>query len=194
MRFAYADPPYIGQAAKHYGCDEIDHVDLIRQLQEFDGWALSLSSPSLKQILPHCPPEARVAAWVKPFHVFKKNVAPSYGWEPVIFKVGRKWDGHSRPIPRDFVTQNILLKKGFIGGKPDEFCFWLFELLGAEPGDDFTDMFHGSGAVADAWTKWSAAYPEIQFRNLKKGPRERFERESKRRAAHAIAVRKEEAE
>ncbi len=183
MRFAYADPPYMGQASKLYGCDEIDHADLIRQLMQFDGWALSLSSPTLKHILPMCPPEARVAAWVKPFHAFKKNVAPSYGWEPIIFSGGRKWDGTSRPIPRDFVVSNILLKKGFVGGKPEEFCYWLFELMGAEPTDEFTDMFHGSGAVTDAWTKWKSEYPEIQFRNLKAGPRKRFEESSRKRLA-----------
>lgn len=174
MKFAYADPPYIGQAQKHYGCDEIDHADLIRQLDEYDGWALSCHSPSLKGLLNLCPEGVRVAAWVKPFHAFKKNVAPSYGWEPVIFKVGRKWDGKSRPIPRDFVVNNILLKKGFIGGKPDKFCFWLFELLGMEPEDEFNDMFYGSGAVTAAWEKWKLEYPEIQFRDMKKGPRERF--------------------
>jgi hypothetical protein len=175
MRFCYADPPYVGQAKKHYGCDEIDHKDLIDQLMTYDSWALSLSTPSLGEILSICPEGARVAAWVKPFHVFKKNVAPSYGWEPVIFYGQRKWDGTSRPIPRDFVVSNILLKKGFIGGKPDAFCFWLFELLGMTPDDDFTDLFHGSGAVTAAWDKWKSEFPEIQFRNLQAGPRKRFE-------------------
>lgn len=181
MRFAYADPPYVGQAAKHYGCDEVDHVDLVAQLMQYDGWALSLSSPSLRNILNLCPHGVRVAAWVKPFHAFKKNVAPSYGWEPIIFYGGRKWDGVSRPIPRDFVVSNILLQKGFVGGKPEEFCFWLFELLGMEPTDTFEDMFHGSGAVKDAWIKWTAGYPEIQFRNLKAGPRKRFEESAVKR-------------
>ncbi len=183
MRFVYADPPYIGQAAKHYGCDEIDHKDLISQLMTYDAWALSLSSPSLRDILNLCPEGVRVGAWVKPFHVFKKNVAPSYGWEPVIFFGQRKWDGVSRPIPRDFVVNNILLKKNFIGGKPEEFCYWLFELMGMTPEDEFIDLFHGSGAVADAWTKWCTEYPEIQFRNLKKGPRKRFEDSAKKRKA-----------
>lgn len=55
MKFAYADPPYVGQAKKHYSadprCAEVDHAELIARLcADFpDGWALSLSSPSLKQ-------------------------------------------------------------------------------------------------------------------------------------------------
>ena len=32
MRFAYADPPYIGQAKKHYDCEEVDHWELTRRL------------------------------------------------------------------------------------------------------------------------------------------------------------------
>ena len=30
--FAYADPPYIGQARRHYQQDEVDHKKLIEQL------------------------------------------------------------------------------------------------------------------------------------------------------------------
>ena len=66
MRFAYADPPYIGKARKLYNCDEIDHKQLIETLNTFDAWALSCSSPTLKQILVLCPDDVRVMAWVKP--------------------------------------------------------------------------------------------------------------------------------
>lgn len=48
MKFAYADPPYIGQAKRLYDCEEIDHKELIERLNTFDAWALSCSSPSLK--------------------------------------------------------------------------------------------------------------------------------------------------
>lgn len=90
MRFAYADPPYIGQAKKHYShdpqCAEVDHAQLIAQLETYDGWALSLSTPSLQEILALCPKDVRIAAWVKPFCAFKVNVNPAYAWEPVIWK------------------------------------------------------------------------------------------------------------
>jgi site-specific DNA-adenine methylase len=41
--FAYADPPYVGQAKRHYNSEEVDHVALIQMLvSDFpDGWALS---------------------------------------------------------------------------------------------------------------------------------------------------------
>ncbi|WP_295837413.1 hypothetical protein [uncultured Microbacterium sp.] len=38
-----------------------------------------------------------------------------------------------------------------VGAKPAAFCRWVFDLLGAEPQDDFTDIFAGSGGVARAW-------------------------------------------
>jgi hypothetical protein len=72
MRVAYADPPYFGCCAR-YGhehgddgqCwdDEATHAALIQRLcREFpDGWALSLSAPSLHMMLDHCPDGMRVS-------------------------------------------------------------------------------------------------------------------------------------
>jgi hypothetical protein len=164
MRFAYADPPYIGQARKHYGPDakEVNHAVLIGHLcEDFpDGWALSCSSPSLREILPLCPLDVRIGAWVKPFHVFKKGVRPAYAWEPLIYRGGRNAKhppppkGGRATTPRDWVSANITLKKGLVGAKPEPFCFWLFDLLGLRPDDELVDVFPGSGAVTQAWAKW----------------------------------------
>jgi hypothetical protein len=159
IRVCYADPPYIGQAKKHYSadpqCAEVDHGLLITTLcMDFpDGWALSLSSPSLHAILPLCPPDVRVMAWVKPFCAFKPNVNPAYAWEPVIVRGGRKRTREQHTV-RDWVATPITLKRGLTGVKPDPFCFWLFEVLGLQPGDEFVDMFPGSGAVTRAWERW----------------------------------------
>uniref|UniRef100_A0A6M3J7X3 Methyltransferase n=1 Tax=viral metagenome TaxID=1070528 RepID=A0A6M3J7X3_9ZZZZ len=149
----YADPPYIGQAKKHYNSEEVDHKSLILELEAYDGWALSLSSPTLQEILAMCPKSVRVGAWVKPFCSFKPNVNPAYAWEPVIFKPARA-RGRDVMTVRDWVSANITLKKGLSGVKPEAFSFWLFEILGAEPTDEFIDMFPGSGAVTRAWNKW----------------------------------------
>lgn len=158
MRFAYADPPYIGQAKKHYSgeelCSEVNHRILINTLcDNYDGWALSCSSPSLKEILVLCPDDIRVMAWVKPFCSFKVNVNPAYAWEPVLV-----W--HPRPrrreqlTARDWVSVPITLKKGLPGAKPEAFCFWLFEVLNLQPDDDFDDIFPGTGIVSRCWEKW----------------------------------------
>src|SRR5205823_3197858 len=90
IRVAYADPPYPGQAKKHYGSEEVCHRELITRLTDEypDGWALSTSSPSLTALLPLCPPGCRVGAWVKPFCVYKPGVNPAYAWEPVIWRGG----------------------------------------------------------------------------------------------------------
>lgn len=53
------------------------------------------------------------------------------------------------------MSANITLQKGTSGAKPNDFCYWLFELLGAKAGDDFHDLFPGSGAVSRAWREWS---------------------------------------
>jgi hypothetical protein len=164
---AYADPPYFGCCALYghrhdSGCwdDVATHAVLIAELSATypDGWALSCSTPSLRTLLPLCPDGSRVAAWVKPFAVFKPNVNPAYAWEPVIFRGGRK-RSRCHATVRDWVDCNITLKRGFTGAKPDGFCFWMFALLGAEAGDDFTDVFPGSGAVTAAWSRYQRQAP-----------------------------------
>lgn len=164
-RFAYADPPYLGQGRKLYGKLHPDAADFDRPeahraligrlVDEFpDGWALSASSPSLHTILPMCPPDVRVGAWVKPFASFKANVNPAYCWEPVIFTGGRKL-GREVDTVRDYVSAPITLKRGTPGAKPDAFCVWLFNVLGMRPEDELVDLFPGSGAVTRAWQRWS---------------------------------------
>jgi hypothetical protein len=155
VKFAYADPPYLGQAKKHYGPEarEVNHELLIAHLNEFDAWALSLSSPSLRTILPMCPADVRVMAWVKPFAAFKVGVNPAYAWEPIIVRGGRKRD-RNEPTVRDWVSTPITLRRGVSGAKPETFCMWLFDVVGLHPIDQFYDVFPGSGAVSDAWEKW----------------------------------------
>lgn len=165
MRFAYADPPYLGQCKKYdhnhlgYGCwNEVEtHVLLIHQLyREYqDGWALSASAPSLRDLLPHCP-GVRVAAWVKPFAAFKANVRNAYTWEPVIVYEGRLSSKDGAPVTRDHWTdpealrESITMKKGLTGVKPAAFNEWVLKMLGYKPGDEFVDMFPGKGGMAVA--------------------------------------------
>lgn len=166
MRFAYADPPYLGLAEKFYGklhpeAAEYDkpetHQRLIDRLcAEYpDGWALSLHTPSLRVILPMCPADVRVMAWVKPFASFKPGVNPGYCWEPVIVRGGRK-RGKDVPTVRDYLAANITLRRGFQGAKPDDVIFWLLEVLGAQSSDEIHDLYPGSGAVTRAIAKWRA--------------------------------------
>ena len=163
MRFAYADPPYLGQGRKHYGahhpdaddCDNPDwHRDLIVRLSDDypDGWALSCSTPSLVTLLPMCPRDIRIASWVKPFAVFKPNVNPAYAWEPVLFRGGRKRT-RKDPTARDWHSENITMKKGLPGAKPPGFSLWILQLLNvrADMEDTIDDLFPGTGSVLAAW-------------------------------------------
>lgn len=175
MRFAYADPPYIGQAKKHYShdpaCEEVDHVALIGRLYEEypDGWALSCSSPSLCEILTICknlcwhydrPLDVRVMAWVKPFCAFKVNVNPAYAWEPVIVRGGRKRTRQQETV-RDWIAENITLQKGLTGAKPKAFCYWIFDVLNVKPDDVLHDLYPGTGIVGRCFTEYVAGTTQV---------------------------------
>jgi len=160
MRIGYADPPYPGQSKKHYEdhpdyAGEVDHADLLRVLQtNYHGWVLHTSSVALKDVLPLCPPEARVMAWVKPFAAFKRNVSVAYAWEPVIVNAARKPEVTGRMVMRDFIAEPMTMQRGLSGAKPEAVCRWAFEMVGAHPDDELDDMFPGTGAVGQAWDVW----------------------------------------
>ena len=164
MKIAYADPPYIGCAKRHYSddprCAEVDHAELIARLvRDYDGWALSCSQNSLRTLLPMCPERARVAVWLKTFSA-ASYCYPAYCWEPVIYLQPRKASGIKGPRRdvwvRDWISCPIIMPgtrydRKVRGAKPPEFCYWMFEILLAEPGDSFDDLYPGSGIVTDCW-------------------------------------------
>lgn len=160
MKFAYADPPYLDQCSRydHYHPDGLcwddvsTHAGLIvRLVADYpDGWAMSLSSTTLHTLLPICPPNARVAAWVKPFAAFKRNVRIAYTWEPVIVHGGRISSKDGATPNRDHIdepalSEPITMRKGFTGAKPERFCHWVMDLLGWKEGDQIDDLYTGTG-------------------------------------------------
>jgi hypothetical protein len=170
MKFAYADPPYLGCGKRLYGehhtsaadWDKIEsHISLIgRLVSDYpDGWALSLHVPSLRRILPICPDSARISAWVKPFAVWYPGVRVCYAWEPVIWAGGRR-GRESNELLKDWCMANspavVPGRNDYIvpGQKPREFCRWIFGLLGATADDTLDDLFPGNGAVGAAWAEW----------------------------------------
>jgi hypothetical protein len=162
LRIAYADPPYVGQAHKHYShdpsCAEVDHADLIRRLEvDYDGWALSFGGNlvSLQTVVPLLPEGVRVAVWTKPFASFKPGVNPAYTWEGVAFRSARP-NRRDVDTVRDHHAENITLKRGLAGAKPPGFCVWLFDLVGLHPDDVFDDLYPGTGAVTLSWELWQA--------------------------------------
>lgn len=165
MKFAYADPPYLGCCSlyKHFHNDggdapwdgrcwnDVDtHKLLVEHLMDeySDGWALSMTSGNLRDLLPVIPREARIGSWMKPFAIFKPNVNPAYTWEPIVFFGGRKGDRTRRTV-KDHVICNITLKKGLTGAKPERVCDWILDLLGYEPSDTLVDLFTGTGVMGE---------------------------------------------
>ncbi len=158
MKFAYADPPYLGLAGVYKRShpealvwNEPDtHRTLIEKLccEYQDGWAMSLAPQSLRIILPMCPEQSRVLVWVKPFAPFKPDWSVAFTWEPVVLVGGRKRTRQQRTV-RDHLSEPIILKRGgsLAGAKPSAFVHWILDVLNVQRGDQVDDLFPGTGVV-----------------------------------------------
>lgn len=159
---AYADPPYPGCAKLHYAQDpsgipakEVNHEQLLAELTTYDVWALSTHTPALRWLLPMCPEDVRVGAWVKPFCAMRGQRV-CYAWEPIIWRGGRKKTHKDQLTARDWVSETPphFHKKAIgnvKGQKGRGFCFWMFDILGMLPQDQLFDLYPGSGAVMHYW-------------------------------------------
>lgn len=159
MRMGYADPPYLGLAKRYYGdqptyAGEVDHVALIESLKySYDGWALSCSERSLRTLLPLCPERARVCPWCKPIGACPNTFGLHSTWEPLIVVPGREL----QPGIRDWLlAQPARFEGDLVGRKPSTFIAFLFDALGLLPGDEFVDLFPGTGIVGRAWAMLSS--------------------------------------
>ncbi|MGO9961708.1 MAG: hypothetical protein ACLP50_38005 [Solirubrobacteraceae bacterium] len=55
-----------------------------------------------------------------------------------------------------FPTPTRSYPGALIGMKPPQFAIWLFAQLGARAGDELVDLYPGSGAVTEAWRRYTA--------------------------------------
>jgi hypothetical protein len=165
LRFAYADPPYPGLAARYYRdhpdfAGEVDHRALLSRLQAYDGWGLSTSSDALPYVLGLCNElrlDVRVAAWVRGSRA-GLSAWPKSAWEAVVYAGGR------RVVSRDVGDDALVLPsrprttdpRRVVGAKPSRFAYWLFDLLGARPGDELDDLFPGSRGIGRAWDLYAS--------------------------------------
>jgi hypothetical protein len=182
MRFAYADPPYPGLARRYYGMPEVDHVALVRQLvaKYPDGWALSTSSDAAIEVaaIVRAETAARVPVHARPRMLSwvrgsRPGVAWSSrdAWEPVFVCGGRP-----RKLDVGDELDNALVLSvhqrqrthpgALVGMKPAGFCEWLFRQLGAMRGDEFADVFPGSGAVMRAWKMYTREPSDVDARRV----------------------------
>lgn len=166
LKIGYADPPYIGCAHLYKDqpeyTGEIDHIALVDRLEsDYDGWILhaAATAASMAVLAPLAlSAGARWCSWVKGFAAFKRNVPVAYAWEPVLIKPCRKPVVTKRLVMRDWIQCSITLQRGLTGAKPEAVCHWAFEIAGAQPGDDFIDIFPGTGAVTRAWDTWQSKF------------------------------------
>lgn len=163
MRFAYADPPYLTCGARYYGRPEWDdpatHLQLIDRLTADypDGWALSCRGVDLRWILPACPDDVMVAAWVKPFAgSARKNVRIYRVWEPVVYRTTRRNTTTAAARVRDALVLNPTRQLGFIGAKPQPFNRWVTDLLGYLAGDTLDDLYPGTGGMTRELDQYTA--------------------------------------
>lgn len=174
-RLCIADPPYLGRAKRWYGAggcghgggigqadnhpeaDKWDnpetHKNLVHELNaNFDGWAIAMSVHSLSTYLEIVETDSRngyrVCVWHKPSAI-QSGSRISNHWEPVLIKVPQDRKGWKSNAQRtkDVMSANPL-RSNFMGAKPPEWTRWVLDLLGFQEGDEVTDLFHGSGAVA----------------------------------------------
>ncbi len=163
MRLAYVDPPYIGCAHLYPENQEVDHVELVdRLMAEYDGWVLhAAASNASEEVLAPMMAKlgVRKCVWVKPFAAFKRNVPVGYAHEYAYVKAARKPVVSKRIVPlRDYLAEGITMKRGLTGAKPEAVCHWLFEVVGARPDDELSDLYPGSGAVTRAWKTWQGKF------------------------------------
>lgn len=155
LRFAYADPPYPGLAGLYVEKQEVDHAELIARLEaKYDGWALHTHVPALTLLLPLCPPEVRVLAWVKPFAVFRPGARLQFAWEPILVKpLGPPY----RTSVFDWYRGNPTRKgRSLKGAKPADVAMFVFDAAGLRPYDSLEDLYPGTGAISRAWSTWRA--------------------------------------
>jgi hypothetical protein len=160
MRFAYADPPYPGLARKYYGCEEVDHAELVSRLTAgpYDGWALSTSAAALRDVWALCPEGTRLNVWVNGPRK-TKSYSALHAFEALLV-----FGGLERRVPVVEDLSDVLSWGGrqhshpgaLPGMKPAAFCEWMFRLLGASRGDHLDDLFPGSGAVERAWSLYTS--------------------------------------
>jgi hypothetical protein len=158
VRFAYADPPYLGCGKSHYGDQHPDaevwddprmHRKLVARLcREYpDGWVVSLNPRDLLLYLSAAPEDVRVGAWCKTWHQIRPTTT-QYAWEPVIWRGGRK-DNKRSPMVRDWMPCAVTRQRGLKGAKPPAFNRWVLDLLAFHPDEDtLDDLFPGTGGMA----------------------------------------------
>ena len=135
----------------------------------------------------------RVAAWIRGPRPHATARYALNAWEPVIYvPVALDVAGDASRTPADEtdasrlatpdpsrgagvvrrvdtlthgVSPMLTLPGRVIGAKPAAFCRWMFDLIGATPGDELDDLFPGSGMVGKTWAAYCARSRRVDQRD-----------------------------
>lgn len=164
VRFAYADPPYLGQGKRYAHLhpdaliwdDPATHTALVERLEDEypDGWAVSLS-PEPRAILAYMGPSREWAVWHRSgWNTSIPQARISKNFELVVYRTAvPNTKAHGPMVATVFTLggQNWQLASRSLthtGSKPEEFCHWVLDLLGYNPEtDQLDDLFPGEGAM-----------------------------------------------
>lgn len=174
LRFAIADPPYLGRARRWYGVegrgagagrhradehpdagewdDPERHRTLVADLMSsgYDGWAIAAAPMSLPIYYPVLPDGARTLIWRR------RNAQPSahrirWSWEAVLVLTPPTRRKHGTGFAIDDVLDAPIERRGFVGAKPPAWTRWVVDAMGVDlEVDQVDDVFAGSGAVRAA--------------------------------------------
>lgn len=175
MKFAYADPPYLGQGASRYGHlhpdaaiwdDPATHTALVERLEDEypDGWAISLTSQPAS-VMAYVGPGRELAVWHRRgWRTPRPQLRISQNYELVLYRTSVPNMKDRGPMVANVFTlggQNWQLSKDGLthtGTKPAQFCHWVLDLLGYDPGrDQLDDLFPGEGSMTRAAAQHSLA-------------------------------------
>ena len=174
MKFAIADPPYLGRAHRWYGVGgrakggglgradshpeaykwdhPAMHLKLAAELLlDYDGFALACTPHSLSTYLSVIPTHSengiKLLSWIKPGSMpTGSRITPS--WEAVIIRIPK--ERKARAVGKQMVDYLICSapRSGYAGSKPAEWTDWVLNAMGVEAGDTVVDLFVGSGKVS----------------------------------------------
>jgi hypothetical protein len=128
------------------------HEAMVNDLiADYDGWVIALRPQELRHYLQWVPADTRVAVWHKPTG-FPNGSHPQQHWEAVL--VSRP-PGRYRVADVPVAVHDVMTctppNDGFAGSKPLRWVEWVLAMMGYCPTHDTVDdLFHGSGAIANA--------------------------------------------
>lgn len=164
MRFAYADPPYLGQGKRYAHLhpdslvwdDPATHAALVERLEdEFpDGWAISMT-PQPEALMAYVGPGRELAVWHRRgWMTAAPQMRISFCFELVMYRTKVPNSKKHGPMVTNVFTlggHNWQVGSTHTGTKPPEFCSWVLDLLGYDPArDELVDLYPGEGAMTRA--------------------------------------------